>query len=68
MNRMISLILLIVGIVLVVYGVGASNSLSSELSTFFNGVPSDKAMWMLIGGAILGVIGLAGMLRRPRQG
>lgn len=68
MNKIISLVLLIAGIALVIYGISASNSVASNVSDFFTGLPTDKAMWMLIGGAILALIGLTGMLRGPKKG
>jgi hypothetical protein len=66
MGRGISLALLIGGILLLVFGVSAADSLSSDLSNFFTGSPTDKAVWMLIGGAVLSVVGLVGLLRGPR--
>ena len=63
MNKIISLALLIGGIILIVMGVNATNSFSSDVSRFFNGAPTDKAVWMLIGGIIAAVVGLAGTFR-----
>ena len=63
MNRIISLALLVGGIVLIVIGVNATNSFSSDVSRFFTGSPTDKAVWMLIGGIVAAIIGLAGTLR-----
>jgi hypothetical protein len=48
-------------------GVQATNSFSSDLSRFFTGSPTDKAVWMLIGGIAAGVIGLFGLTRGARQ-
>jgi hypothetical protein len=64
MNKPVSLALLVAGIVLIVYGVSASDSVSSGFSRFFTGAPTDKAMWLLIGGAIAAVVGLSGFVRR----
>ena len=63
MNKTISLAILVGGIVLVTYGVAASESLSSDISRFFTGSPTDKAIWMLIGGVVAIIIGLAGLFR-----
>ncbi len=63
MNRAVSIAIFAVGIVLVVYGVSASESFSSDMSRFFTGSPTDKAIWMLIGGIVAIIIGLAGLLR-----
>ena len=63
MNKLISLAILAVGIVLVIYGVSASKSFSSDVSRFFTGSPTDKTIWMLIGGIVAIIIGLVGLLR-----
>lgn len=63
MNRPISLALLIGGIVLLVYGFAASDSIGSEFSRFFTGSPTDKTMWLLVGGAVVTVVGAVGFLR-----
>jgi hypothetical protein len=68
MNRLVSLALLIVGIVLVIIGINATNSFGSDVSRFFTGSPTDKAIWMLIGGAAAALVGLTGMLRGSKQG
>ena len=68
MNKVIFLAILAGGIVLVVLGVAATESFSSDVSRFFTGSPTDKAIWMLIGGVVATVIGLAGLLRGQFKG
>lgn len=68
MNKIISLILLIGGIALFIFGISASNSLGSDVSNFFTGTPTDKAVWMLVGGAIIAALGFFGTFRKPRHG
>jgi hypothetical protein len=63
MNKPLSLALLAGGIVLIVFGVNASNSLGSDVSRFFTGSPTDKAMWLLVAGAVAAVAGLVGLMR-----
>ncbi len=63
MNRAVSLAILAGGILLMIYGAAASKSFSSDISRFFTGSPTDKAMWMLIGGVVAIIIGLVGLLR-----
>ncbi len=67
MNKLISLALFAGGIVLVVFGVTATKSFSSDVSRFFTGSPTDKAIWMMIGGIVAIIIGLGGLsLGKPK--
>ena len=63
MNKPLSLALLAGGIVLIILGVSASNSFSSDVSRFFTGSPTDKAVWMMLGGVVAAVAGLVGLVR-----
>jgi hypothetical protein len=67
MNKIVSLALLAGGIVLIVIGFNATNSFSSDVSRFFTGSPTDKAVWMLIGGILAAVVGLAMLWRSPKH-
>ena len=67
MNRVVAIIILVAGIILVAYGINASNSVGSGLSRAFTGAPSDKSMWILTTGAILAIFGLAGSIRGGRS-
>lgn len=64
MNILISIAILIFGVVLIVMGVRAIDSFSSDVSRFFTGAPTDKAVWMLIGGSVLSIIGVSGIVWR----
>lgn len=66
MNRAVSIALLAVGVILIAFGLSASQSFSSDVSRFFTGSPTDKSMWMLIGGAVALIVGLASMFQRSR--
>jgi hypothetical protein len=67
MNKAVSLALLVVGIVLIVFGVNATESFSSDVSRFFTGSPTDKALWLLIGGIVAALVGLFGTLRSSKH-
>jgi hypothetical protein len=67
MNKIVSLALLIGGVVLMIIGINATNSFSSDVSRFFTGSPTDKAVWMLIGGIVAAIIGLTMSLRNWKQ-
>ena len=61
MNKPLALAFLAAGILLIVFGVIAADSLGSDISRFFTGSPTDKAIWMLVGGLAAVIIGLAGL-------
>ncbi len=63
MNRTVSLVLLVAGIVLLGYGFFALDSIGSSFSRFFTGSPTDKTMWLLIGGAVCAIVGASGVAR-----
>jgi len=60
---MIGAAILAAGILLLIFGFNASNSLGSDVSRFFTGSPTDKSLWMLIGGGVLVAAGLVGVMR-----
>ncbi len=66
MHWAISLAFLAAGILLVVFGLNASDSLSSDVSRLFTGSPTNKAIWLLLGGVVALAIGLVGLLRRSK--
>jgi hypothetical protein len=67
MNRIISLPLVVGGVVLMIVGINAMNSVNSDVSRFFTGSPTDEAVWMLIGGGVAIVAGLTITLRSGKQ-
>lgn len=63
MNKGIGIALLVVGIILVVFGFNASDSASSDVSRFFTGAPTNKALWLLLGGVASAIVGAVMTLR-----
>jgi divalent metal cation (Fe/Co/Zn/Cd) transporter len=61
MNRVVSLAILAAGILLIIFGIRESESLNSDISRFFSGSPTDRAIWMLIGGVVATIVGLAAL-------
>jgi hypothetical protein len=59
MKRVIGIALLVGGIVLLIYGFKARDSIESKLSETFRGSPSRNSLVLLSGGAICSVAGLA---------
>ena len=66
MNKAIFIALLVGGIILIVFGINARDTLSSDVSRIFTGAPTNKAIFMLVGGAVAAVIGLIGIVRKPQ--
>ena len=64
MKNGIGLALLAVGIALIIFGINASDSFSSEAKRFFTGTPTDKSMWLLLGGIAATTVGAVTTLRR----
>ncbi len=64
MNRGISAALLVGGVILLIFGGNAYHSAGSNVSRFFTGAPTDKALWLLVGGAVACVAGVLGLARK----
>jgi len=58
MTRPVGIVLLVVGLILLVYGLNASDSLASSFSKMFSGAPTNKSIWLLITGGVLSVLGV----------
>ena len=67
MNKAIGLALLVVGIGLLIYGANSANSVSSSISKFFTGNPTDKAVWFLIAGGAATICGAVMALMPARK-
>ncbi|PAU94573.1 hypothetical protein CK503_07200 [Aliifodinibius salipaludis] len=63
MRKIISAILLVGGILLLYFGYQEYQSFSSEVDQLFGGSGSDKAIWMIVGGAAATIGGLMGFFR-----
>lgn len=63
MSKIISLILLAAGVALIIHGVQASDSIGSDFTRFFHGGPTNKTMWLMVGGIVLTAVGAGGLMR-----
>jgi uncharacterized protein DUF3185 len=68
MQRIVGAVLLVVGAILLFYGLSAGDSFGSEVSKFFTGKPTDKTIWLVVGGAASIVAGLLFIALPPRSG
>jgi hypothetical protein len=64
MNRAICIALIVVGIVLLIMGFNASESVGSEVSEAVQGTPSNRSIWLIVGGLASAIIGAVGLFRR----
>ena len=67
MGRIPSIALLVVGIVLLVWAVQADDSAFSSVSKVFTGSPTNKTIWLYIGGILLSIGGLNSVQRAPKN-
>ena len=65
-QRMAGIALLVIGLVLVVVGMNASDSLADQWNNFFTGHYTDTTMWYIFGGIAAVVVGLFLTLYGPR--
>ena len=63
MNKALSFALLAAGILLVIFGIDAYDSTSSDISRIFTGSATDKSIWLLVSGGVATIIGLVGVSR-----
>lgn len=66
MNKAISIAILAGGILLLILGIDAYDSTSSDISRFFSGSATDKSIWLLVGGAVATVLGLVSLVRKSK--
>lgn len=57
-NRMGGIVLIVVGVVLFIVGMNASESFADQWSEFFTGHFTDKTVWTMLGGVVLAVVGM----------
>ena len=61
-QRIIGVVMLVVGVALLIIGMNASHSVADQVSNTFIGRFTQQTMWYIIGGIGLGVLGLVMML------
>lgn len=58
-QRILGLVLLVVGVILLLFGLNASDSVTDSVKEGLTGRYTDKTMWYIIGGAGLSMGGAA---------
>lgn len=56
-RRAIGIALMVGGVMLLFWGMNASDSFASDVSETFTGSPTDRSMWMLVLGAVAAIAG-----------
>lgn len=64
MNRTISIVLFIAGVILLYFGYQEYNSFGSELDQAFGGAGSTNAIIMLVVGTVAAILGGAGLVKK----
>ncbi len=62
MNKAIAIALLAGGIALLIIGANSNDSIGSHISRFFTGSPTDKTVWLLLGGIVATALGFFSLL------
>ena len=66
MKMPLALAFVVVGIVLLIFGLNSADSIQDSFSRFFSGQFSDRTMWLIVGGSVCLVVGLYGSFNRRR--
>lgn len=66
MRHPLGIVLVLIGIVLLVLGFAASESISSSFSKLFTGEPSDRSIWLMLSGVVVVAVGATLGWRRSR--
>lgn len=64
MNKILSLAFLAAGIIMLVFGLNARNSLVSQAKEVVAGTPTDNSIWLIVIGVIGVIVGGLGLLFR----
>lgn len=57
-QRIVGIVLLVLGVVILLFGLNASDSVGDQVSEAVTGRFTDKTMWYIIGGIGLAVVGV----------
>jgi hypothetical protein len=63
-NKILAIVLLLVGAALLYWGFDASDSFASEVSEAVQGAPSDKSIGLMVAGGVSALIGIFFLMRR----
>lgn len=67
-QRVVGVVFIILGVILVIVGMNASESMVDQASEVFRGRFTDSTMWYLIGGIAVGLLGIGLTIFGGRKG
>lgn len=65
MNRILACVFLSIGSVLVIYALNVLPSVGEAFSRLLSGQPPEQALWFLLAGMAIAVIGAGALFRAP---
>jgi hypothetical protein len=65
-QRILGIVLLVVGVAVLIIGMNASHSMADQVSNTFTGRFTQATTWYILGGAAAGLFGLLLLLIGPR--
>ncbi len=63
-NKVLGIVLLVIGVILLFFGYNASQSLGEQMAESFTGRFTDETMWYIIAGAASVIVGAVLTLRQ----
>ena len=65
-QRILGLLILVGGVILLIVGINASNSIADQVTNTWTGHFTNHTTWYIIGGIAIGIAGLSMMVFGPR--
>jgi hypothetical protein len=65
-QRILGIVILIIGVGLLVTGMNSSHSFADQLSNTFTGRFTDNTQWYILGGIVTAIVGLSMLFFGPR--
>ena len=66
MLKVISIALIVGGIILLIFGIDAWNSLESDVSNLVSGTPTSRSIWFVVSGVVAVIVGIGGLFYSPK--
>jgi len=63
-KKMIGIILLVIGVILIGWGLNEAGSFGGKLSSAISGSPGDRVLWFYISGTVCALIGLFNLFKK----